>query len=327
MKMAVHQSANTEAPSTNVELPQTEKALREALGKLIQENALLKLRVVELSHGSQADRELRHAALNLMEDALQSRETAAAANASLRAAEARLEQTVTERTEQLRESISELEAFSYSIAHDLRAPLRSMQSFAQVLSEQYSATLDCTGQDYVRRIARSAERMDRLVQDVLNYSKIIRGSFPMERVDIQGLLSDIIESYPNLSQDNATVVLEDGLPIVRGNRASLVQCFSNILGNAVKFVSPGTKPQIRVWAERHDSSIRILIKDNGIGIAPDQHDKIFSIFEQVNKNYSGTGIGLAIVKKAVERMGGKVGLISSLETGSTFWIELKEETK
>jgi signal transduction histidine kinase len=95
-----------------------------------------------------------------------------------------------------------------------------------------------------------------------------------------------------------------------------------LIGNAVKFVPPGVKPQVKVWAERRASHVRLFVKDNGIGIEADQHDKIFSIFQQVSKDYEGTGIGLAIVKKAVERMGGKVGLESELDRGSTFWIEI-----
>ncbi len=102
-----------------------------------------------------------------------------------------------------------------------------------------------------------------------------------------------------------------------------MQIFSNFLGNAVKFVPTGVKPRIRIYSELHPPYVRYLVQDNGIGIARDQHEKIFSIFQQVNKNLDGTGIGLAIVKKAVDRMGGKVGLYSELDRGSTFWVELR----
>ena len=113
------------------------------------------------------------------------------------------------------------------------------------------------------------------------------------------------------------------LPTVLGNEAMLMQVLSNLLGNAVKFARAGIKPQIKIWAETRPPLVRLLVKDEGIGIAPDQHQKIFNIFQQVEKIEDGTGIGLAIVKKSVERMNGNVGVDSTLGHGSTFWIELK----
>jgi len=165
--------------------------------------------------------------------------------------------------------------------------------------------------------------MDKLIQDVLSYSRVVRNESPIEKIDVANLLKGIIETYPALSSELATIDREDSFPPVWGNEAMLTQVFSNILGNAVKFVAPGVKPQIKVWAEPKESNVRILVKDNGIGIAQDQHEKIFEIFQQVETGFEGTGIGLAIVKKAVERMGGKVGVISEFGQGSTFWIELK----
>jgi PAS domain S-box-containing protein len=247
-----------------------------------------------------------------------------AANAQLADKATHLETLVQQRTAKLRETVNELEAFSYSIAHDMRAPLRSLQGFSDILLNDYGEKLDADGRRFLQRIAASAGRMDKLIQDVLNYSRVVRGELPLETVDTYQLLRGIVDTYPGFAPDKADITLEGPLPPVLGNEAMLLQIFSNFLGNAVKFVAPGVKPQVKVWAERPDSSrVRLLFKDNGIGIAQDQHEKIFCIFQQVSKDFEGTGIGLAIVKKAVERMGGKVGLQSELDHGSTFWIEIQ----
>jgi PAS domain S-box-containing protein len=235
----------------------------------------------------------------------------------------KLEQAVAERTAQLRETVGELESFSFSIAHDMRAPLRSLQGFSEVLLEEYGGKIDAVGQTYLRRIATSADRMDRLIQDVLNYSKVVRAELPLEPVDVEKLLRGMIETYPMFFPESADIQIQSPIPYVLGNEAALTQCLSNLLGNAVKFIAPGVKPIVRVFAETRDGHVRVFVQDNGIGISADQHEKIFEIFQQVAKSYQGTGIGLAIVKKAVERMNGCVGLESAPGQGSTFWIELQ----
>jgi signal transduction histidine kinase len=236
---------------------------------------------------------------------------------------AHLEKLVQQRTAKLRETIGELEAFSYSIAHDMRAPLRSLQGFSEILMTDHGGKLDADCQQLLRRISGSAARMDKLIQDVLNYSRVMRGEFPLETVDVAQLLRDIVDTYPMLTPDKAEILLEGQFPPVLGNEAMLTQVFSNLMGNAVKFVPGKTRPRIKVWAEPRDGRVRLFVQDNGIGIELDQHEKIFAMFQQVNKKFEGTGIGLAIVKKAVERMGGKVGLQSEPGRGSTFWIELQ----
>ncbi len=241
---------------------------------------------------------------------------------SLQESEQTLELTVADRTAKLRETIGELEAFSYSIAHDLRAPLRSMQGFSDVLLSEHLNQLDAEGQGFLRRIATAAGRMDKLIQDVLNYSRIVRGESPLERVPLELLLRSIVETYPMFAPEKAEIAVEGPVPNVLGNEAMLTQVFSNLFGNAVKFVAPGVKPRIRTWCEPHEEHVRIFVQDNGIGVPEDQREKIFGIFEQADLGYGGTGIGLAIVKKAVERMGGSVGVTSKRGEGSTFWIEV-----
>ena len=230
-----------------------------------------------------------------------------------------------ERTGQLRETIRELEGFSYSISHDMRAPLRAMQSFASYLVEEYGSKLDEQGINYLHQIMRSAVRLDRLIQDVLSYTRILHAKLPMERVDLDRLVRDIIETHPNGQPVQQEIQIKGTLPKVVGNEALLAQCISNLLSNAAKFVSPGTVPQVEVSAEAiEDDLIRLWFKDNGIGISPENHDRIFRLFERIHPaaEYEGTGIGLTIVRKAAERMGAEVGFESKLGKGSNFWMQL-----
>jgi signal transduction histidine kinase len=238
--------------------------------------------------------------------------------------------------------VHDLEAFSYSVAHDMRAPLRAMQGFASMLTEECNAELGTSGKEYLRRIAKSANRLDALILDVLNYSKLIRAELNLEGVDAHAFIQGIVESYPNLQPPVADIKLEDRLPSVLVNPAAFTQIISNLLGNAVKFVAPGNKPQVRVWAEAvplpdqkangnppgstSGRRVRLWIEDNGIGIPADAHERIFLMFQRIHPSgqFEGTGIGLTIVRKAVQRMGGEVGVVSELGKGSKFWIELNQ---
>lgn len=238
-----------------------------------------------------------------------------------------LEKMVKERTVELRETILELEGFSYSVSHDMRAPLRAMQSFAQYLVEEYGGKLDEQGVNYLHQIMRSAVRLDQLIQDVLSYTRILHTELPMGPVDLDRLVRDIIETFPNGQPIQPDIQIKGTLPNVVGNAALLAQCVSNLLSNGAKFIAPGTTPHLEVSAEAMaDDSIRVWFKDNGIGIAAENHERIFRLFERIHPTtaYEGTGIGLTIVRKATERMGAQVGFDSDLGKGSNFWIQLKK---
>jgi PAS domain S-box-containing protein len=266
------------------------------------------------------------------------------AERELRQAKAGLEIEVQKRTAKLSEAMVELEAFSYTVAHDLRAPLRAMHGFAGFLESNYQETLDEQGKQSLRRIISSAKRMDRLIQDVLGFTQAARADWGLEPVDAQKLLVNILESYPAFQERKGAITIDGGLPLVMGNEALLTQCFSNLIGNAVKFVPPGETPRVRVRAETvssaegelgnkqetqqsprngHDRAVRIWIEDNGIGIPKEGRERIFGPFQRLSQKYEGTGIGLAIVRKAVERMEGRVGVESEPGKGSRFWMELK----
>jgi signal transduction histidine kinase len=239
-----------------------------------------------------------------------------------------LEHIVAQRTAKLRETVEDLEAFSYSIAHDMRAPLRSMQGFAGILKQDYGDKLDDTAQGYLQRLGSAAARMDRLIVDILNYSQVVRGELDLGVVDTHKLVLDIIHSYPQFERTHADISIEGRLPPVLANEAALTQVMSNLLGNSVKFVTPGLRPCVRIGAnpeDAHDGRVELWVQDNGIGIPLDLQKRLFNMFTRLHRPglYEGTGIGLAIVKKAVERMGGSVGVDSNPGQGSRFWVQLQ----
>ena len=233
-----------------------------------------------------------------------------------------LEKTVVERTARLQASVAELEAFSYSISHDMRAPLRAMLGFSDILIEEYGTQLDEKANRYLKRISAASARMDGLIQDVLSFSQMSRLELPLQSIDPLKMIREIVDSYPNLRPSEIGVLLPATLPMVVANEAALTQCVSNILGNAAKFVASGVKPVVRIWGEESSGRVKLWFKDNGIGIAEKDYQRIFDIFHRIDRSHDGTGIGLAIVKKAVERMGGHVGVESISGQGTSFWLDL-----
>jgi signal transduction histidine kinase len=174
---------------------------------------------------------------------------------------------------------------------------------------------------------RSAVRLDRLIQDVLSYTRVLHSRLPMESVDIDRLVRDIVESFPNGQPIKPEIHIIGSLPKVIGNEALLAQVVSNLLSNGAKFVSPGTAPLLEISSEvMGDELVRLWFKDNGIGIAPENHKRIFRLFERVHPTaeYEGTGIGLSIVRKATERMGATIGFDSARGKGTNFWVQLKK---
>ncbi|HZR17095.1 MAG TPA: PAS domain S-box protein [Verrucomicrobiae bacterium] len=242
-----------------------------------------------------------------------------------RRSEEQLERLVRERTAKLQEMMTELQHVSYAITHDMRAPLRAMSTFAGIILEELGSAPGSSPElvDACRRIIASASRLDQLIQDALNYTKAVLQELPLHSVDLARLIPSLLESYPNLQGDKADIHILDPLPTVLGEESLLTQCFSNLLGNAVKFVKPGTRPRINLRVHRLDSLVRISLEDNGIGIPIEAQRRLFGMFERLTTGYEGTGIGLAIVRKVVERMGGRVWVESKPGEGSTFWVELR----
>lgn len=227
--------------------------------------------------------------------------------------------------EELERAYQEQEAFSYSLAHDMRGPLRSINMFAHILLEDQGRALDTDAQEHIKRIVSSAHRLEQLISDVLGYTKMSRSPLELRPVDLGRLLREIVEEDSRFQPPKAQIVIQNDLPQVLGDAASLTQVVTNLLSNGVKFVAPGVVPRIEVRAEKSDTALKLVFKDNGIGIEPKDQARIFKLFERVHSrtDYEGTGLGLSIVRKAVERMGGRIGVVSEPGKGSEFYIELR----
>lgn len=265
-----------------------------------------------------------------------------------------LEKRVEERTARLKDTISELETFSYTIAHDLRAPVRGMNGFCEVLIEDFGDILPSAARELVGKIASASMRMETLTRDLLEFSKVSQQEVAMSRIEIEPIIKDILAQYPQEIRETTT--LHTPLHPVRAHEGLLKHVFSNLIGNAIKFVDPQKAPRITIFTEvlsqsspntrsrslvfssNHSSTqdtgfmsqqpslkqVRIWVQDEGIGIPQSVHQKIFGIFERgvTSRAYEGTGIGLAIVARALQRMGGTCGVDSEPGKGSRFWIEL-----
>jgi signal transduction histidine kinase len=223
---------------------------------------------------------------------------------------------------------AELEAFSYSVSHDLRAPLRAIEGFTQAFIDDYGAKVDPAGLDYLNEVTAATRRMNRLVLDLLTFSRLSRIQFEMRPVSVAGAVRKAVGELP----EGADRVKVDPIPTqmqVTAHEQTLIQVLTNLLGNAVKFHKPGIEPDVEVSAVRLRNCARISVRDNGIGIAPEHQERIFQVFERLHgqEEYPGTGIGLAIVKRGVQRMRGDLGLESAPGQGSTFWVELPEITE
>ena len=214
---------------------------------------------------------------------------------------------------QVNEKTNQLQSFCYTVAHDLRAPLRAMSGFAALLREQYGPTVDATGRDYMEKIMASSQRMDLLIQNLLRYARVEQMEMEGEEVDLESVIEMAVQHLEReIKEKRANVSIRHPLPKVRSNKGALQHVFLNLVSNAVKFSREDAAPNVKVYAEEKGERVRIWVEDNGIGIPPQYHQRIFGIFEKLEDGvkHSGTGVGLAIVSKAIERLGGSRGVES-----------------
>jgi PAS domain S-box-containing protein len=233
-----------------------------------------------------------------------------------------LEARVQERTADLEQRNGELEAFSYSLSHDLRAPIRAIVSFTQIALEEYGRKAGRPATELLEKAIVAAQRLDHLILDVLAFSKATRQPVRRQNVDVERLLRDILQERPEWAPPSVQIKIQAPLLPIDGDQASLTQCLTNLLGNAVKFVRPGVLPRVLVYTEQVGPRVRLHVQDNGLGIPLSAQGRVFDLFHRAHNGYEGHGIGLAIVRRAAERMGGRVGLHSESGKGSTFWVEL-----
>jgi PAS domain S-box-containing protein len=248
-----------------------------------------------------------------------------AAQQAVRSANEALEARVQARTRDLEQANADLQAFAHTVAHDLRAPLRNVQGFAEALREDEGERLSPDGRLFTERISVGVVRMDQLITDLLEYSRLGRAELRLERVELAPAVQEVLHQVASdIERTGAAVEVPSSLPAVLAHRSTLVQVLANLVGNALKFVEQPEVPRVRIGAERDGAVVRIWVQDNGIGIAPEHQDRVFRVFERLHgsERYPGTGIGLAIVRRGIGRMGGTVALDSMPGRGSRFTLGL-----
>ena len=225
----------------------------------------------------------------------------------------------------LQDTLAEQEEFTHSISHDLRSPLIAISNFSAVLVEDHAAELPENTRTIVQRMRRAALRMDELLKNLVTYSRISRVPANFDVVDIETIVRDLEAEHRSfIASHSATVKVESPLGKVIGSRALLSQALGHLFANALKFTQPGQAPYVHISSRHTERTVVIMIADRGIGIAPSHHERVFKIFEKLNResDYSGVGIGLALARRAVERMHGRIWLESETGEGTKFFVEL-----
>ena len=237
-----------------------------------------------------------------------------------------LELRLDERTAELEQRTEDLEAFSISVSHDLGAPIRVQRAYAQALLNLHGKDMDESAREFTTRIVDSTAGMELMIERLLDYGRALAGSaFELSPVNLLRVFHETLrylDAY--ILESGAVVTISGGDHTVSGHETTLVQVVANLVTNAVKFTRAGEAPLVALGAEREPDRVRLWVQDRGIGVLPEDQDRIFRIFERSRnaRDYPGSGVGLAIVKKGVERMHGQVGVESAPGEGSLFWVTL-----
>lgn len=317
--------ADPAVPAAIVERVMRGERVRDFEATLLAKDGTMRVVLID-SSGFVQDGQFRHTQCFTRDvtAARQAERELLAARAQLEAVNRELEERVQARTAALQAAYAELEQFSATISHDLRAPLRSMQVYCGALLEDHLPRLPSDAQHCLRRIDAGSRRMDKMIADVLAYSRIGREELPLGPVELDALVRLLVAETPMLNPPRAHVAVASLLP-VQAHPAAVQQIVANLLSNACKFVAPGVVPHVRVWTERRPDGVHLMIADNGVGVAAELRPRLFGIFERLHagSGYEGTGLGLAIVRRAAQRLGGDVGLEPRPEGGSLAWVRLK----
>ena len=224
----------------------------------------------------------------------------------------------------LERSNKELEQLAYVASHDMQEPLRMVASYLQLVAKRYHGRLDAEADEFIGYAVDGAKRMQALINDLLTYSRLGTKARPFEPTDCQPLMATALRNLQVAVEESAAQIECDPLPRVMGDAMQLLQLFQNLLSNAIKFRRKGEPARIEVRVQRQGEHWRLAVRDQGIGIAPEYFERIFVLFQRLHGrgDYPGTGIGLALCKKIVERHGGRIGVESVPEQGTTFWFTL-----
>ncbi|MHB8766220.1 MAG: PAS domain S-box protein, partial [Deferrisomatales bacterium] len=235
-----------------------------------------------------------------------------------------LERRVADRTRELAAANQELEAFAYSVSHDLRAPLRAIDGFTRILAEDYAERLDAEGKRVCGVVRANARRMGQLIDDLLAFSRLGRAALQAAPVDMGALARSVYDELASPEQRERVELRTAPLPGARGDRALLRQVWVNLLGNALKFSSGRERPAVEVGGEEREDEVVYWVRDNGAGFEMQYADKLFGVFQRLHRQneFEGTGVGLAIVQRIVERHGGRVWAEGEVDRGATFWFAL-----
>jgi light-regulated signal transduction histidine kinase (bacteriophytochrome) len=232
----------------------------------------------------------------------------------------RLQADVLERSNQ------ELQQFAYIASHDLQAPLRSISGFVQLLQQTYQGQLDDEADDWIKRTVASVQQMQVMIRDILAYSRVDSRIGPLEPVPLAGVFNEVSEVLADSIRESNAIVTCGQLPTITGDRSQLVQLLQNLIGNALKYHSD-QPPHVHVSAEKQGKEWVVAVQDNGIGIEPQYQERVFGIFRRLHtqSEYPGTGIGLAVCRRVVERHGDKIRVTSVPGQGSTFYFTIPHE--
>jgi light-regulated signal transduction histidine kinase (bacteriophytochrome) len=275
---------------------------------------------------------VQRAVLNILEDLEAERVNVERVNRRLQKeveVRKRAEESLREYSVDLARSNAELQQFAYVASHDLQEPLRTVSSFSQLLARRYQEKLDADADDFIAFVVEAVTRMQTLINDLLAFSRIGTRGNPFALVACEDILRGAEDNLQAAISESGAVITHDPLPALMADPIQLTQLFQNLLGNAIKFRRPEETPRIHVSSRRLDRGWQLSVCDNGIGIDPQYFDRIFIIFQRLHgrEEYSGTGIGLAICKKIVERHGGRIWVESRQGNGSTFCFIIPDERK
>ena len=235
-----------------------------------------------------------------------------------------LEKRVRERTAQLEAANKELEAFSYSVSHDLRTPLITIQAFSRLLVEKYAAHLDAKGQRFLGAIQKSTKQMDQLINDLLALSRLKRQEFEVAEIDMGDLAQGVFEELKAINPGRKLNLVISNPPKGMGDPSMIRQVFVNLLSNAIKFTRKREAALIEIGGTINDKEATFFVKDNGVGFDMAEAEKLFGVFQRLHSadEYEGTGVGLAIVQRIITRHGGRVWAEGKLDEGAVFYFTL-----